>query len=111
MLNTLLFVHLVIALLLVAVILLQKTGVDGLSGIGGGNNMGIMTGRAAASFLTRTTVILAGAFFINALILANLSSKKHTDITTKLQNIEQKQSESQGMQETQEEEAALPIAK
>ena len=43
MLNTLLFVHLIIAALLVVVILLQKTSTDGLSGIGGGgNNMGIM---------------------------------------------------------------------
>ncbi len=86
MLNTLLFVHLILALLLVAVILLQKTSTDGLSGIGGGgNNMGVMSGRSAANFLTKTTIILAVVFFANALILANLSTKKHTDISVKLE--------------------------
>lgn len=91
MLNTLLFVHLIIALLLVIVILLQKTSTDGLSGIGGGNNMGIMSGRAAANFLTRTTIILAIVFFANAMILANLSTQKHNDFATKLEKIEQEQ--------------------
>jgi len=85
MLNTFLFIHLVVALLLIATILLQKTSADGLSGIGGGNNMsGIMTGRAAANFLTKTTIMLAVIFFTNSMILANLSTKKHTDIATKL---------------------------
>jgi preprotein translocase subunit SecG len=89
MINTLLFIHLTIALLLIITILLQKTSADGLSGIGGGgSNMGIMSGRSAANFLTRTTVILAIAFFINALVIANLSSKKHTDFTDKIEQIE-----------------------
>ena len=104
MLNTFLFIHLVVALLLIAVILLQKTSTDGLSGIGGGNSMGgIMTGRAAANFLTKTTVILAVAFFVNSMILANLSTKKHTDIVTKLEH--------EHKTETKSEDDALPIAK
>ncbi len=95
MLNTLLFVHLVIALLLIVVILLQKTSTDGLKGIGGGgNNMGIMSGRSAASFLVRTTIILAIVFFINAIVLANLSTQKHNDFTSKLDEIEQNTKES-----------------
>lgn len=86
MINTLLFVHLIIAILLVIVILLQKTSTDGLSGIGGGgNNMGLVSGRSAANFLSRMTVILAIIFFANALILANLSSQPRDNITTKLQ--------------------------
>jgi len=106
MLNTLLFVHLIIALLLVAVILLQKTNTDGLSGIGGGgNNMGIMSGRSAANFLTRTTIILAIVFFVNAIILANLSTQKHNDCATKLERIEQKENN----QKVEEE--SIPIAK
>ncbi len=105
MLNTLLFVHLIIALLLVIVILLQKTSTDGLSGIGGGNNMGIMSGRAAANFLTRTTIILAIVFFANAMILANLSTQKHNDFATKLEKIEQEQ------KNINSEEEHIPIAK
>ena len=84
MMNILLFVHIVIAILLIAVILLQQTGTDGLSGIGGGNNMGMVTARSAANFLTRTTIVLATLFFINAIVLANMSSKKQTDIDKKI---------------------------
>jgi preprotein translocase subunit SecG len=106
MLNTLLFVHLVIALLLIVVILLQKTSTDGLSGIGGGgNNMGIMSGRSAANFLVRTTIILATVFFINAVVLANLSTQKHNDFTSKLDAVEQ------NAKEPQLEEEHIPIAK
>jgi len=87
MINTLLFIHLIIAILLVIVILLQRTSTDGLSGIGGGgNNMGLVSGRSAANFLSRTTVILAIIFFANALILANLSSKPKSDVSTNLEN-------------------------
>jgi len=105
MLNTLLFVHLIIALLLVIVILLQKTSTDGLSGIGGGgNNMGVISGRSTANFLTKTTIILAIVFFGNALVLANLSTQKYTDIATKLEQAEEKEGEIKA-------EEALPIAK
>ncbi len=103
MLNTLLFVHLILALLLVATILLQKTSTDGLSGIGGGgNNMGVMSGRSAANFLTKTTIILAVIFFANAIILANLSTKKRVDISNKIEKIEKEKSQ-------KKEENAVPI--
>lgn len=106
MLNTLLFVHLVIALLLIIVILLQKTSSDGLSGIGGGgNNMGLMSGRSATSFLVRTTIILAIVFFINAIVLANLSTQKHDNLTSKLDAVEK------NTEEPQSEEEHIPIAK
>ncbi|WP_375326875.1 preprotein translocase subunit SecG [Candidatus Tisiphia endosymbiont of Nemotelus uliginosus] len=89
MINILLFIHIVIAALLIIVILMQKTGNDGLSSIGG-NNMGVMAGRTVVNFLTKTTVVLAILFIINAIILANLSSRKNPSIIeqidTKLEN-------------------------
>lgn len=99
MMNILLFVHIVIAVLLIIVILLQKTGTDGLSGIGG-NNMGLVTSRSAANFLTKTTIVLATLFFTNAIILANLSYRKAPDVSNKIEAIEEK-----------EQEGSLPIAK
>jgi len=87
--NILLFVHIVIAVLLIIVILMQKTGTDGLSGIGGGGG-GVVTGRTVANFLTKTTVILATLFIINALVLANLSSRKNPEITKKIEQSEEK---------------------
>lgn len=85
MMNILLFIHIVVAVLLIIVILLQRTGTDGLSGIGGGNNMGIVSARSAANFLTKTTIVLATIFFVNALILANLSSRRAPDISQKIE--------------------------
>lgn len=97
MMNILLFVHLVIAILLIIVILLQRTGTDGLSGIGG-SNMGIVTGRSAATFLTKTTIVLATLFFVNAMVLANLSARSSAGLFKKVEEIKQ-------------EETSLPIAK
>ena len=105
MINTLLFIHLIIAILLVIVILLQKTSTDGLSGIGGGgNNMGLVSGRSAANFLTRTTVILAIIFFCNAIVLANISSKPKSSVSNKIENSIGNKNDSPKEKET------LPIA-
>lgn len=85
MFNTLLFIHLVISILLISVILLQKTSSDGVSGLsGGGNNMGLVAGRTTANFLTRITSILIFCFFANAILMANLSSKTGTNILDKI---------------------------
>lgn len=121
MFNTLLFVHLIIAILLIIVILLQRTSTDGLSGIGGGNNMGLVSGRSAANFMTRTTVILAVLFFTNALVLANLSSNPSDGLTKKMETemlLDDNASNNQ-VEEVAEkanvskvkEESALPVAK
>lgn len=104
MLNTLLFIHLIIALLLIIVILLQKTSTDGLSGIGGGGNMGLMSGVSAASFLMKTTIVLGACFFINALVLANLSSRSQVSIVEKMQEMEQNH-------EDNTEDTSVPMAK
>ncbi len=77
MLNVLLVVHLLLAIALVGVILLQRSE-GGALGIGGG---GVMTGRAAGNLLTRTTAILATGFFLTSLglaILANARSQPHS---------------------------------
>ena len=63
-------VHLMIVLALVGVVLLQRSEGGGL-GIGGGS--GFMTARGAANALTRTTAILAAAFFITSLGLSLLA--------------------------------------
>lgn len=100
MMNILLFIHMVIAVLLIIVILLQRTGTDGLSGIGGGNNMGVVSARSAANFLTKTTIILATLFFVNALVLANLSSRRSPDMVEKIEQ-----------QDIKLQEDSLPIAR
>ena len=66
-----LVIHLLIAIGLVAVILLQRSegGALGMGG-GSGGGSGFMSGRAAADVLTRTTAILATCFIITSIILA-----------------------------------------
>ena len=92
MVNVLLVFHIVIALLLITVILLQKTGSDGLSGLSGGSNTGVISAQSAANFLTKTTVILASLFIVNALVLGNLSIRTEDSIATKMKPTTQNQS-------------------
>ncbi len=74
--TVILVIHLLIALGLVGVILMQRSegGALGMGG-GGGGGGGFMTGRGAADLLTRTTGILATGFFITSMVLAILASK------------------------------------
>ena len=65
----LLIIHLLIALALVGVILLQRSE-GGALGIGGGGVGGLMTGRSSANLLTRATAILAAGFITTSLLLA-----------------------------------------
>ena len=73
----LLVIHTILVLFLIAMVLLQRTDSDGLSGLGGGGGGGnqFMTGRAKGNLMTRTTAILAAAFMITSLTLAIMSSR------------------------------------
>ena len=75
--NVILVIHLLLAIGLVGVVLLQRSegGGLGIGGSGGGGGMGgFMTGRATADLLTRTTAILATAFMITSLVLAIIAA-------------------------------------
>lgn len=65
--------HLMIALALIGVVLLQRSEGGGL-GIGSSGGMGsFMTARGTGNLLTRTTVILAVLFLITSVVLAKFS--------------------------------------
>lgn len=70
--TVILVIHLLIALALVGVILIQRSEGGGL-GIGGGTMGGMMTARGSANLLTRSTAILAGCFMATSIILAILA--------------------------------------
>jgi len=69
-----LVIHLMIAIALVGSVLLQRSegGALGIGGSGGGGG-GFMSGRGAANALTRTTTILAFAFFVTSISLTLLA--------------------------------------
>ncbi len=72
--TVILVVHLIIAIALVGVILIQRSEGGGL-GIGGGGGMGgFMTGRSTANLLSRTTAILAAGFMATSITLALLAN-------------------------------------
>ncbi len=73
MITLVLILHIVIAVALVGVVLLQRSE-GGALGIGGNPGGGIMSGRGAASALTRTTAVLATAFIATSIALALLAS-------------------------------------
>ncbi len=71
--NIVLSIHLILALGLIGVVLLQRSEGGGL-GMGGGD--GAVSGRAAANALTKLTWILAVAFMITSLSLTVIAAKK-----------------------------------
>lgn len=67
-------IHLLLALALIGVVLLQRSEGGGL-GIGSSGGMGgFMTARGTANLLTRATAVLAGAFMLTSLALSFMAS-------------------------------------
>lgn len=70
-----LIIHLLIAIALVGVVLIQRSegGGLGMGGGGGGGMGGMMSVRGSANLLTRVTTVLAACFMGTSLVLAILS--------------------------------------
>jgi len=65
--TVLIVIHLMVVVALVIVVLLQRSEGGALGMGGGGGGGGFMSARGAANALTRTTAILATAFFITSI--------------------------------------------
>lgn len=75
--NVVLIVHLILALCLIGVVLLQRSEGGGLGmGGGGGGGGGVMSGRAAATALGKLTWAFAIAFICTSLTLTVLAAMK-----------------------------------
>ncbi len=72
----LLTVHMMLALALIGVVLLQRSE-GGMGGLGGGGMSGFMTTRGSANLLTKTTRWLAGIFMATSLVLAWIAVHDH----------------------------------
>src|SRR3569623_923690 len=85
--TVLLIVHIMIAVALVTLVLVQRgKGADMGAAFGSGASGTLFGSRGSASFLTRATAVLATLFFITSLSLAFLfnqksDSKSVTDLT------------------------------
>ncbi len=76
--NVVLTVHLILALLLIGIVLLQRSEGGGLGLGGGGGSGGVMTGRQAANALSRLTWILAAAFLVTSISLTIIAARNAT---------------------------------
>jgi preprotein translocase subunit SecG len=76
----LLVIHVVVALALVGLVLLQQgKGADVGAAFGSGASGSVFGASGSANFLSRTTAILAVVFFLTSLGLTYFSSQKKTD--------------------------------
>lgn len=84
--TVLIVIHLMVVLAMIALVLLQRSEGGALGIGGGGGGGGMMSGRGVGNLLTRTTGILAVAFFATSIgltIVARLESSP-TDILERL---------------------------
>ena len=82
MISILLVVQVLLALTIIGLIMLQRgKGADAGAALGGGGGSSgsVFGARGASNFLSRTTAILAAAFFVNSLALATLSANLSSD--------------------------------
>src|SRR5882724_8147791 len=84
--TVLLVVHILIAIALVGVVLIQRSEGGGL-GIGGGTGGGFMTTRGTANLLTRTTGIMAAIFMVTSLTLAILATHGRAPVTRSILDV------------------------
>lgn len=72
--SVVLIVHLIIAMALVALVLLQRSegGALGIGG-GGGGGGGMFAGRGTGNLLTRSTAVVAAVFFATSILLTILA--------------------------------------
>ncbi len=73
MFTIILVIHVLIAISLVGVVLLQRSEGGALGIGGGGGGGGLMSGRSASNILTKSTAGLGAAFMITSIALAFLS--------------------------------------
>lgn len=95
--TVILVIHIIVSIVLVGVVLLQRSEGGALGVGGGGGGGGLMSGRGTAGALVRTTIIFGAIFFITSLVLTTISSREASDDRTAIEReLDQDGSESGG---------------
>ena len=80
--NVLVVVHVIVAISIIGLVLLQHgKGADMGSGFGGGSSGSLFGATGSANFLSRTTAVLATLFFLLSLALAYVATKRPVEPT------------------------------
>jgi preprotein translocase subunit SecG len=75
--NVLIALHVLMALAIIGLVLLQHgKGADMGSGFGGGASGSLFGATGSANFLSRTTAVLAAIFFVSSLALAYFATQR-----------------------------------
>jgi preprotein translocase subunit SecG len=75
--NVAIVVHVLVAMAIIGLVLLQHgKGADMGSGFGGGASGSLFGATGSANFLSRTTAVLAALFFVSSLTLAYFASER-----------------------------------
>ncbi len=107
--NILIVAHVITALAIIGLVLLQHgKGADMGSGFGGGASGSLFGATGSANFLSRTTAVLATLFFILSLALAYVATKKPTEGGGVIDSVKREQP---AKQEKQEKKAGAEEAK
>jgi protein translocase SecG subunit len=99
LLNVFFVFQIIISVLLVVIVIFQKTSEDSLSGIGGGmSNNGVMSKRAVTNILTKGTMILVALFMLNCLFMSAVIARTHGKNESKIEEyIEENDSDSKSL--------------
>lgn len=93
--SVVLVIHLLLALAIIGLVLLQRSEGGGL-GIGGGGGLGnLASARGTANALTRMTAICAAGFFITSLTLGVMATSQTKEQKGILENVTKEQLEIQ----------------
>lgn len=107
--NVILAIHLILALLLIGVVLLQRS--EG-GGLGMGSGGGVVSGRSAATALGKITWIFAGCFIATSITLTILAARDSaaTSVIDQIGGTAPAQTEAPAVPETKSPLTALPPA-
>ena len=84
MITVVLIFHIILAIGIIGLVLLQRSEGGGL-GIGGSQSGGFMTARGTANALTKLTTIFGALFFLTSIVLAILAgSSSKTSVTKEI---------------------------
>ena len=82
----LLVIQVMIVVLMVGIILMQKTGSDSIAGLsGGGSNL--FSHKSSMNLLSKITIFLAMAFILNSLVIAKIINNEHKKSSRLIESI------------------------
>lgn len=76
MIKVILVIHVILAISMIGVVLLQRSEGGALGIGGGGGGGGLLSGRSQTNLLTRATAVLAGLFMLTSLSLTMMAGNR-----------------------------------